>query len=97
MQRAHYKTISYDVPLFLLTGETQEECNKCGKVYMAPESDKGRGTCPECAPPPSIVIMKTDGGGSPSPADDASYGGNSTVDSEDSRSSSMGSMEDKGV
>lgn len=76
------------------TGETQEECNKCGKVYMAPESDKGgRGTCPECAPPTSIVIMKTDvggGGGSPSPADDASYG-----DSEDSRSSSMASVEDK--
>lgn len=86
-----------DFRFFFCAGETQEECDKCGKVYMAPESEKGRGACPECAPPSSIVAAgKTGSGGL---ADDAtSYGGHSAVDSEEcSRSSSMGSADEGGM
>lgn len=73
---------------FFFTGETQEECNKCGKVYMVPESDKDRDSCPECAPSSLIITdhanLKTTG---------LRYGDNSTtMDSEDDHgSSSMGS------
>lgn len=68
---------------------------------MAPEdSDKGRGTCPECAPPSSVVtgdatataVAAVSAGRTV--GDVGSYGGNS--DSEDcSRGSSMGSAEDR--
>jgi len=73
-------------------GETQEECNKCGKVYMAPETDKGRGgACPECSPssrlPPTDAAASAAAGSSP-PDEERSYGG----DSEDC--SSMGSADD---
>lgn len=72
--------------------ETQEECNKCGKVYMAPETDKGRGgACPECAPSshqsPADAAASAAAGSSP-PDEERSYGG----DSEDC--SSMGSADD---
>jgi len=76
-------------------GETHEECNKCGKVYMAPETDKGRGgACPECSPssrlPPTDAAADaaSAAAGSSPPDEERSYGG----DSEDC--SSMGSADD---